>query len=228
MKQIIKVENLFKTYTSGNQDYHVLKGLNFSMYEGDFVSIMGASGAGKSTLLNLTGALDQWNGGSIWMDGIDLKKIIQQGRSHQYRRDKIGFIFQNHYLMNDFTVLENVMMPLLVQGNNHKSATKEASMALEKVGLSERKDFFPSQISGGESQRAAFARAFVHKPPLILADEPTGNLDSDNTSKFIELIANLQFEDNLTILMVTHDISLARKAQIQYYMEDGTLKEKSF
>lgn len=215
-------------YTSGNQDYHVLKGLNFSMYEGDFVSIMGASGAGKSTLLNITGALDKWNTGSIWVDGIDLKKNSQQGRSHQYRKDKIGFIFQNHYLMNDFTLLENVMMPLLVQKVNRKKARKEASIALEKAGLSERMNFFPSQISGGESQRAAFARAIVHKPPLILADEPTGNLDSENTQNFIDLIANLQFEDNLTILLVTHDINLARKAQIQYFMENGTLTEKSF
>ncbi len=227
MKQIVQIENLFKTYSVGNQEYPILRGINFSMYEGDFVSIMGSSGAGKSTLLNLVGAIDRWDYGSIWMDGIDLKKIILNGKSHLYRRDKIGFVFQNHYLMNDFTILENVMMPMLLQKSGKSKAKEKALAVLDKVGLSQRAGFFPSQISGGESQRVAFARSFVHNPPLILADEPTGNLDSENTQKFIDLIANLQFEENLTILLVTHDHRLAQKAQIQYYMEDGSLKEKS-
>ncbi|MCS6984860.1 MAG: ABC transporter ATP-binding protein [Leptospiraceae bacterium] len=221
---LLVVKNLSKTYREGETELPVIKSLSFSMAKGDFVSIRGASGAGKSTFLNLIGALDSFDEGDIIIDGISLKNYAHKEELTLFRRDKIGFVFQNHYLMAEFTVLENVMFPLLLQKVPRRQARERAELMLERVGLKDRRNHYPSQISGGESQRAAVARALVHKPVLVLADEPTGNLDATNRKKFIELLQNLQLQENLSILVVTHEEDLARCAKRQYLMVDGKLE----
>lgn len=223
MSELLKVEDLRKTYKDGETQVEVLKGIDLTMQRGDFASIRGASGAGKSTFLNLLGALDIPDNGSIEVDGENLLKHHKSNTIHLYRRKQIGLIFQNHYLMPDFTVVENVMIPLLMLKQKKKQAHEAAMQMLKNVGIEHRASHYPSQISGGESQRAAVARALVHSPPLVLADEPTGNLDSKNTANLIDLLARLQKEQQLTILVVTHEEDLASVAQQQYEMHDGLL-----
>lgn len=221
---LLEVENLVKTYRDGDRSVEVLRNLNFSMQEGEFVSIRGSSGAGKSTLLNMLGALDKPTSGEIRIRSEALSSYYRNDKIHLFRRKMIGFIFQNFYLMSDFTILENVMMPLLVHGEKKKPAQEKALHILDRVGLLKRAEHFPSEISGGESQRVAACRAVITSPPLILADEPTGNLDSQNRKIFIDLLHQLKEEHNLTILVVTHEEALAESAGRQLMMEDGVLK----
>lgn len=220
---ILEVTDLSKTYRDGEVLAEVLKGISFSVAPGEFVAIQGPSGAGKSTLLNLLGALDKPDTGRIVVDGLELTADIKNERVERFRRDKIGFIFQNHYLMQEFTVLENVMLPLRVQGFTTAAAKEKAAHALERIGLGHRMHHFPSQISGGESQRVAVARAVVKNPALILADEPTGNLDSENRERFIGVLNALQAEDKLTIIVVTHESELAMAASRRLHMKDGKI-----
>jgi len=220
---ILEVTDLSKTYRDGEVLAEVLKGISFSVLPGEFVAIQGPSGAGKSTLLNLLGALDKPDTGRIVVDGLELTADIKNERVERFRRDKIGFIFQNHYLMQEFTVLENVMLPLRVQGFTSATAKEKAAHALERIGLGHRMHHFPSQISGGESQRVAVARAVVKNPPLILADEPTGNLDSENRERFIGVLNALQAEDKLTVIVVTHEAELAMAASRRLHMKDGKI-----
>jgi len=220
---ILEVTDLCKTYRDGEVLAEVLKGISFSVAPGEFVAIQGSSGAGKSTLLNLLGALDKPDSGRIVVDGLELTSGIKNERVERFRRDKVGFIFQNHYLMQEFTVLENVMLPLRVQGYNTTDAKQKAARVLERIGLGHRLQHFPSQISGGESQRVAVARAVVKNPPLILADEPTGNLDSENRERFIGVLNALQAEDKLTVIVVTHEAELAMAASRRLLMKDGKI-----
>jgi len=220
---LLSVSDLTKTYRDGEAFAEVLKGISFAVQPGEFVAIQGPSGAGKSTLLNLLGALDKPDAGKIVIDGLELTSQIKRTTVDTFRRDKIGFIFQNHYLMQEFNVLENVMLPLRVQGVHKTEAAERAKKVLERIGLGHRIMHFPSQISGGESQRVAVARAVVKNPPLILADEPTGNLDSDNRQRFIEVLNTLQAEDRLTIIVVTHEAELAMAASRRLLMRDGKL-----
>lgn len=225
---LLSVSDLTKTYRDGEAFAEVLKGISFSVQPGEFVAIQGPSGAGKSTLLNLLGALDKPDAGKIVIDGLELTSQIKRATVDTFRRDKIGFIFQNHYLMQEFTVLENVMLPLRVQGVHKAEAAERAKKVLERIGLGHRIAHFPSQISGGESQRVAVARAVVKNPPLILADEPTGNLDSDNRQRFIEVLNTLQAEDSLTIIVVTHEAELAMAASRRLLMKDGKIDISGF
>jgi ABC-type lipoprotein export system ATPase subunit len=222
-RPILEVSDLHKTYRDGEIMAEVLKGITFTVAAGEFVAIQGPSGAGKSTLLNLLGALDKPDSGKIVIDGLELTSAVRADRIDVFRRDKIGFIFQNHYLMQEFTVVENVMLPLRVQGKSYAEAKETAARVLTRVGLSHRMEHYPSQISGGESQRVAVARAVVKSPPLILADEPTGNLDSDNRARFIEVLNTLQAEDRLTVIVVTHEAELAMAASRRLLMRDGQL-----
>jgi len=222
-RPILEVSDLHKTYRDGEIMAEVLKGITFSVAPGEFVAIQGPSGAGKSTLLNLLGALDKPDSGKIVIDGLELTSAVRADRVDLFRRDKIGFIFQNHYLMQEFTVVENVMLPLRVQGKSYAEAKEIAARVLTRVGLGHRMEHYPSQISGGESQRVAVARAVVKSPPLILADEPTGNLDSDNRARFIEVLNTLQAEDHLTVIVVTHESELAMAASRRLLMRDGQL-----
>lgn len=220
---ILEVSNIHKTYRDGEAYAQVLKGISFSVASGEFVAIQGPSGAGKSTLLNLLGALDKPDSGKIVIDGLELTAEIKPQTVDIFRRDKIGFIFQNHYLMQEFTVIENVMLPLRAQGITAAIAREKAAKVLDRIGLSHRINHFPSQISGGESQRVAVARAVVKNPPLVLADEPTGNLDSENRQRFIDVLNTLQAEDQLTIIVVTHESELAMAASRRLLMKDGVL-----
>ncbi len=225
-KQILKVKNLSKFYDLGRQKIHILKDINFVMNKGDFTSIRGASGVGKSTFLNILGALDKPDSGDVIIDGHNISKYREDEQLSFFRREKIGFIFQDHYLMQDFNILENVMMPLMIKKIKKKEAKIMASEILDRVGLSHRLSHYPNQISGGESQRVAAARAIVHKPAIILADEPTGNIDSKNTIKFIELLKGIQEKDSLTILVVTHEDMLGEMALIYYDMIDGQINQR--
>lgn len=224
---ILEVTDIHKTYRDGEVMAEVLKGISFSVTAGEFVAIQGPSGAGKSTLLNLLGALDKPDSGKIVIDGLTLTSEVKADRIDLFRRDKVGFIFQNHYLMQEFTVLENVMLPLRIQGKSRAEAEEMATRILARIGLAHRLAHFPSQISGGESQRVAVARAVVKNPPLILADEPTGNLDSDNRAKFIEVLNTLQAEDKLTVIVVTHESELAMAASRRLLMRDGRIEPES-
>ncbi len=220
---ILEVTDLHKTYRDGEAFAEVLKGISFSVESGEFVAIQGPSGAGKSTLLNLLGALDKPDSGKIVIDGLELTAEIKHKTVDVFRRDKIGFIFQNHYLMQEFSVLENVMLPLRAQGVPNAEAKEKAAKILKRIGLDHRMNHYPSQISGGESQRVAVARAVVKNPPLVLADEPTGNLDSDNRQRFIDVLNTLQAEDKLTIIVVTHESELAMAASRRLLMRDGKI-----
>lgn len=220
---ILAVSDLHKTYRDGEIRAEVLKGISFTVEPGEFVAIQGSSGAGKSTLLNLLGALDRPDSGKIVIDGLELTADVKNTKLDIFRRDKVGFIFQSHYLMQEFTVLENVMMPLRAQGVNRTDSRQRAEKILQRIGLGHRMEHFPSQISGGESQRVAVARAVVKSPPLILADEPTGNLDSENRQRFIDVLNTLQAEDKLTVIVVTHEAELAMAASRRLLMRDGKI-----
>ena len=221
---MLTLSNVCKSYRDGEKNVDVLHDINISMKAGDFFSIQGPSGSGKSTLLSVMGTLLKIDSGTITIDGNNIDDYFSSGTIHEHRQKHIGIIFQNHYLLTDFTILENVMMPLLIQKMPFAQARKEAIEILTKVGLKSRLDHFPSQVSGGESQRAAVARAVIHRPALILADEPTGNLDRKNSENFIELLGELQEEENLSILVVTHDMDLARRAKNRFTLIDGYLK----
>ncbi|MDH5720818.1 MAG: ABC transporter ATP-binding protein [Spirochaetia bacterium] len=223
MSVILETKKLVKTYKSDEVQVEVLKGVDLIINKGDFLSIRGSSGVGKSTLLNILGALDKADSGEVCIEGKTLNSYFNEDGLHLYRREKVGFIFQNHYLMSDFTVLENVMMPLLLNSVDRKTAKNKALEVLDNVGLKERAKHYPSQISGGESQRAAVARAIVHEPPIVLADEPTGNLDTKNSENFVDIFARLQKERDLTVLVVTHDMNLADKADKRFKLYDGLL-----
>ena len=221
---IVEISDLVKTYQDGDNVVEVLRGINLQIERGHFISIRGVSGAGKSTLLNILGALDSFDEGSVKINGLALEEQPRNSM-HNFRKVNLGFVFQYHYLLPEFSILENVMMPLLILKEKKSIARERAAQTLEKVGLSHRMKHFPSQISGGESQRVAVARAIVHNPPLILADEPTGNLDGANTIKCIEILNELINDSKLTVIVVTHEAVLAKTAPRQFVMEAGRLSE---
>ncbi len=201
----------------------VLKGINLSIHAGEFASIMGPSGSGKTTLLYLLGALDQPSTGKILLDGVELTGLKDDERSN-LRQRYLGFVFQFHYLLPELNALENVAIPAMLAGMPRAQSETRAVSLLEKVGLSHRLKHRPAELSGGEQQRVSIARALMNRPRLILADEPTGNLDSENTHKIFELLDTLNREENLAIVLVTHDPKLAEKTHRHIYLEDGQVK----
>ena len=219
---LIKVENLNKSFISGTENLHVLKGINFSAYEGGSIAISGSSGSGKSTFLNIIGGLDRCDTGSVAVDGINITGFSENELSI-FRQNKIGFIFQFHYLLKDFTALENVMLPAYMAGINKKEAVEKAAMLLSEMKLDARYNHYPSQLSGGERQRVAAARAMVNDPELILADEPTGNLDPYNSSLAADLLFSGTEKFGKTLIIVTHDKNLASRASLRYVLENGLL-----
>ena len=225
MSIVLKTEHLTKSYRDGEITVDVIHDINLELQKGDFMSIQGASGAGKSTLLSILGAILLPDSGTVTVKGKTLIQYEKEGKLHEYRKQHIGFVFQNHYLLPDFSAVENVMMSLLIRGEKRQIAREKSLEILEKVGLSERVNHYPSQLSGGESQRVAVARAVVHKPDIVLADEPTGNLDSNNTQKFIRILQDLQKSSQLTVLVVTHEADLAAVAGRKCFMKDGKLSE---
>ncbi|WP_019865727.1 lipoprotein-releasing ABC transporter ATP-binding protein LolD [Methylovulum miyakonense] len=221
-KPILSCQNLTKRYTQGELDVEVLKGVNLHIGIGEQVAIMGASGSGKSTLLHLLGGLDKPTGGNVVLDGMDLNKIGSRQQA-KLRNKSLGFIYQSHHLLGEFTVLENVAMPLLIAGEAVSEAKHRATALLQRVGLGHRIAHKPGELSGGERQRAAVARALINKPAVILADEPTGNLDSKTAEQVYQLMLELNQELQVSFLVVTHDHELAAKMGKVLHMEDGVI-----
>lgn len=221
---IMKLEDIDKFYMETGNKLHILKKLNLEVKRGEFVSILGKSGSGKSTLLNIMGLLDKIDSGKIWIDDKEVSSLNEIERN-SIKNHFLGFVFQFHYLMSEFTALENVMIPALL--NNFKNKTeieKEAKELLEIVGLAERIKHKPNQLSGGEKQRVAIARAMINKPKLILADEPTGNLDEDTGELIFSLFRKINKEHNQSIVVVTHARDLSQVTDRQVYLKRGVLE----
>lgn len=219
---ILTCQQLTKRYQQGELNVEVLKGVNLTIGSGERVAIMGASGSGKSTLLHLLGGLDKPSSGEVVLDGVNLHKV-SANKLAGLRNRSLGFIYQSHHLLGEFTVLENVAMPLLIAGKSVKEARKQADKLLIRVGLGHRIAHKPGELSGGERQRAAVARALINQPALILADEPTGNLDSKTAEQVYQLMLELNQELNVSFLVVTHDHELAAKMERVLHMEDGLI-----
>jgi putative ABC transport system ATP-binding protein len=217
---MIKLQNVEKVYRTSSIETLALNNINIDVKKGEFVSIMGPSGCGKSTLLNIIGLLDAPSKGIIEIDGRKVDKFQDKELAH-LRNQKLGFIFQSFHLINDLSVIDNVEIPLLYRESSAKQRRELAEEALEKVGLANRMKHFPKQLSGGQKQRVAIARAIVGKPEIILADEPTGNLDSAMGNEIISILQNLN-ENGATIVMVTHDDAMAKRTHRLIRLFDGT------
>jgi putative ABC transport system ATP-binding protein len=215
----VDVRNLCKTFVQGEASIDVLKGINLQLTTGDTVAILGQSGSGKSTLLSLLAGLDQPSSGSIHMDGRDITTLSEQDLA-VFRARTLGIVFQQFHLMSNLTALENVTLPLELAKD--PAALEKGREALEKVGLSARSSHFPSQLSGGERQRVALARAFVVQPKLLLADEPSGNLDTRTGLQVVQLLFDLVESRKTTLILVTHNDELARRCRRQLHLVDGT------
>ncbi len=218
---MIKLKNVEKKYRTENIETTALYNINLDIQKGEFVSIMGPSGCGKSTLLNVMGLLDIPSDGEVLFNGKGMNKMNSKSLA-KFRNEHLGFIFQSFHLINDLKVIDNVELPLIYRKMSNKERKRRAEEALEKVGLKNRINHFPAQLSGGQRQRVAIARAIIGNPELILADEPTGNLDSKNGNDVMQLLLNLNKEKNTTIVMVTHDESMAKKTERLIRLYDGT------
>ncbi len=223
----IAIRDLHKTYLDGKGNaLHILRGLAVDIGRRETVSIMGASGAGKSTLLHLMGALDRSERGSIVIDGVEVSSLGGvEGAT--FRNQTIGFVFQFHHLLMDFSALENVMMPMWIKAGRTTDKKNVARNLLEAVGIADRADHRPSQLSGGEQQRLAIARAVANQPKILLADEPTGNLDEETAEKVNELLLNLNKEQGLTLILVTHNQHIASRMTRRLVLEHGRLHPAS-
>ncbi len=219
---ILQCQNLTKRYQQGDLDVDVLKGVDLSIDNGERVAIMGASGSGKSTLLHLLGGLEKSTGGNVILDGEDLN-TISASKLSKLRNRSLGFIYQFHHLLGEFSILENVAMPVLIAGHSISSAQQQAAELLGRVGLGHRIQHKPGELSGGERQRAAVARALINRPKCVLADEPTGNLDSKTAEQIYQLMLELNQELQVSFLIVTHDPVLAQRMDRVLYMEDGVI-----
>lgn len=224
MNKILTVKNLEKTYKTDIETLTVLKNLNFEAVEGSKTAIVGESGSGKSTLLNIIGSIDTATGGTVQAGMWNLTSLSEREKS-EYRSSFLGLVFQFHYLLKDFTALENVFMPAFMAGVPRKTAEEKARALLEDVGLSKRISHLPSELSGGERQRVAVARALINDPPLILADEPTGNLDPANAVLISELLFSMADKYKKTLILVTHDLKIAEKCADRYTIADGRLEK---
>ncbi len=222
---VLKIEDLEKTYTTDYEKLTILKNLNLQIEEGSKIVIAGESGSGKSTLLNIIGGLDKATCGSVYAGPYNVTSLDEKSIT-EYRSSYLGLIFQFHYLLKDFTALENVFLPAIIAGVSKKEAVEKALKLLDDVGISHRKDHLPSQLSGGERQRVAVARALINDPKLVLADEPTGNLDPANAQMIGELLFSMADKYNKTLILVTHDMTLASRGDHIYSIKDGALHEK--
>ncbi len=221
---IIDAQNVCKSLTLAEQKLDILSGLNLTVQAGQSLAIVGKSGSGKSTLLSLLAGLDSVSSGHIYVQGKDLTVMDEDGRA-AIRNEHVGFIFQNFQLLPHLSALDNVMLPLELSFDVH--AREKAISWLKKVGLGERLDHQPNQLSGGEQQRVAIARAFACEPDILFADEPTGNLDEHTGQSIVELLFSLNSEQNITLIIVTHDDDLAKKCERQVHLEDGVLIEQA-
>jgi ABC-type lipoprotein export system ATPase subunit len=223
--ELIELRNIHKTYRMGEIEVPVLKGISLVVSQGEMVALMGASGSGKSTLMNILGCLDRPTSGQYWLEGEEVSQLSADARA-MVRNRKIGFVFQNFSLLPRTNALENVMMPLSYTSDlSDRQARRRAAEVLERVGLGDRMDHEPSQLSGGQQQRVAIARALVNHPPLLFADEPTGNLDSNTSREVLAMFRRLNDEEGITIFLVTHDANIAQHAERVIRIYDGTIEE---
>ena len=219
---VVQVANLEKTYRLGNVMVNALRGVNLTLYQAEFVVITGPSGSGKTTLLNIIGTLDKPSSGKVLIDGDDITGM-KDGQLTKLRRYKIGFVFQFHNLIPVLTALENVELPLLTAGVKPKAAQERARLMLERVGLKERLTHLPDELSGGEQQRVAIARALANHPKIILADEPTGDLDTKTGTEVVQIMYESAKKENASVLVVTHDPVVADRAERLFEMRDGMI-----
>ena len=227
MSEVIHVENLFKTYRMGDVEVPALRGINLTVERGEFVAVMGSSGSGKSTFMNILGCLDRPTSGQYWLEGEEVGSLSADAWAH-IRNKRIGFVFQGFNLLSRTTALENVELPMMYNGYAGKERHQRAVEVLSLVGLGQRLDHTPNRLSGGQQQRVAIARALVNKPSLILADEPTGNLDSATGSEIMGLFQRLNTDQGITIILVTHERDIAEYAKRQIVFRDGgVISDKS-
>lgn len=222
---ILEVKNIHKVYTNGKRNLTVLKGVNLALDKGRFIAIVGPSGAGKSTLLHILGGLDLPTRGEVIFEDQDIYGLSDPLLS-KVRNKKIGFVFQFYHLLSEFTVQENVLMPSRISPEFKVQSSRfrdKADKLLDEVGLSERRQYFPAQLSGGERQRVAIVRALMNDPSLLLCDEPTGNLDSASGEEIISLVKKINRENQMTTVLVTHNLELAKRADQVYHLKDGIL-----
>lgn len=223
---IIEIKDLEKTYVSKGESLTVLKDLSFSIEEGTRTAIVGSSGNGKSTLLNIISGIDTATSGFVKVGKYELSKMTEKDLC-KYRSEFIGLVFQFHYLLKDFTALENIFLPAYMAGKNKKIAMEKAESLLQDIGLYERKNHLPSELSGGERQRVAVARSLINDPKIILADEPTGNLDPENAALISDLLYGVSEKYSKTLVLVTHDKEVAKKAQIIYRLQDKQVVQEN-
>jgi len=227
MSAVIETENLVKTYLTGKVETPALRGINMRVEQGEFLSIVGPSGSGKSTLLNLLGALDRPTSGTVRIDGVDISKL-NDNQLAELRNKKIGFIFQSFNLISRISALRNVEMPLMVTKLPRDEIRARSMSKLESVDLSQKADRKPMELSGGEQQRVAVARALVTEPSILLGDEPTGNLDTKNTSNIVNLLRELNRTTKKTFLMITHNMDVARATRRVIYIRDGMIEREEW
>ncbi len=220
VETLIRIVNLHKSYYDGESELPVLQGINLEIYMSELLGIVGASGVGKSTLLHILGTLDRPTTGNVLYDEQDVFTLSDTELA-RFRNKEIGFVFQFHHLLPEFTALENVALGALITSSNNKSVYKEAEALLDYVGLSERLSHYPSQLSGGERQRVAIARALINQPKIVLADEPTGNLDRRSSEAVLELLWDLNAKSGQTFVIVTHNQELAQKVDRVIQLVDG-------
>ena len=223
LEPLLRTENLRRVFSETGEELEILKGVNFSMEEGELVALTGSSGSGKSTFLNLVGMLDTPTSGEILFKGKSLSKFSSRERD-MYHRVQVGFVFQFHHLLSEFTAIENVCVPGRILGTSEAECKERAAMLLETVGLKDRLKHLPRELSGGERQRVAIARALMNHPDLVLADEPSGNLDEANSQMLNELIGELNEKFNQAFLIVTHDEKLASFAKRRVVMHGGVIQ----
>ena len=224
MSEVLRAERLAKTYAEGNLKTHVFHDLQLSVVEGETVAILGASGAGKSTLLHLLGGLDVPTAGEVWVAGQRMSDLSDAERG-KLRNKALGFVYQFHHLLPEFTALENVMLPVLLNGTHIPEARQRAKDLLESVGLGHRLEHKPGELSGGERQRTAVARALVNKPACVLGDEPTGNLDEKTAAHVFAQMLDLNRAQRTSLVLVTHDRSLARRLDRVLELHEGKLRQ---
>ena len=222
-KVILELKDIYKNYTQAGKELHILKGICFSVKEGEVAAMLGQSGVGKSTFLHIAGLLENATKGEIIIDGQSCAKLSDIEKT-RIRRNKIGFVYQFHHLLPEFTALENISIPQMVAGTSQKKANKRSVELLEKMGLEDRMTHRPSQLSGGEQQRVAIARALANHPRILLADEPTGNLDEETGAAVLDVLLKISKEENIAALFVTHNQSLADRMDQCFYLRNGKIE----